>query len=139
MGVTLTELARISRNPAPNTYDLQGDAKALSPHMDQAGIDTRLRKAAFLANVCQGTWGQALRLTTRLTVLPDTPKRRPRLLYVWPPSVYKRRISATFASVRRALTWLSPNLPWVTPCCAGVTGRKCAGRQQAGTSQRWWR
>lgn len=55
MGVTARELALISRNPDPGYYDLAGDARALSPHMERVGIDNRRRKAAFLANVVQET------------------------------------------------------------------------------------
>lgn len=53
--ITKRDLARISRNPDPDFYDLGGDAQALGPQMEKAGITTRLRKAAFLANVCQET------------------------------------------------------------------------------------
>ena len=53
--VTKQDLARISRNPDPEYYDLAGDARALDGPMARAEITTRLRKAAFLANVCQET------------------------------------------------------------------------------------
>ncbi len=51
MTLSVSQLARITENPDPKLYDLRGDLKALLPEMRKAGITTRLRVAAFLANV----------------------------------------------------------------------------------------
>ena len=53
--ITVEQLAEISQNPDPVLYDLAGDRAALVPEMRKAGITTRPRIAAFLANVAQET------------------------------------------------------------------------------------
>jgi predicted chitinase len=53
--LTVNQLAAISQNPDPVTYDLKGDVEALVPEMVKAGITTKRRVAAFLANVSQET------------------------------------------------------------------------------------
>src|SRR5215207_2362426 len=53
--LTVKQLAAISQNPDPVTYDLKGDVEALLPEMVKAGITTKQRAAAFLANVSQET------------------------------------------------------------------------------------
>ena len=53
--ITVKQLAAISQNPDPAGFDLAGDVKALTPEMQKAGVTTRPRIAAFLANVCVET------------------------------------------------------------------------------------
>jgi predicted chitinase len=53
--LTVKQLAAISQNPDPVTYDLKGDVEALVPEMVKAGITTKRRVAAFLANIIQET------------------------------------------------------------------------------------
>lgn len=49
--LTVKQLASICENPDPVLYDIEGDLGALVPEMRKAGITTKKRVAAFLANV----------------------------------------------------------------------------------------
>ncbi len=52
---SVDQLAEISQNPDPITYDLAGDRVVLVSEMKRAGIVTRNQITAFLANVVQET------------------------------------------------------------------------------------
>lgn len=52
---TVSPLAKISQNPDPDFYDLAGDRAALVPEMKKAGIVSKKKIAAFLANISQET------------------------------------------------------------------------------------